>query len=124
MKNLKVKEASVSNINELFTVVSKTLIHSKDTQIFVSSKLFKRLLYLNKYSIIWEEAVLDSFYYQDKMEKALIINLKSKEENGIFQIHFVEYCLNYIYITYFASKNMLYQSRLKKMNTLLIINSD
>lgn len=70
MKNVQLEEITIKDTNELSTVIENVLNQCKDTQIFISDKLFNRLLKTPKSQIIWGEAVLDSIHYNDKIEKA------------------------------------------------------
>lgn len=124
MEKKKIKEITISNIYELLAEIKNGLTICEDTQIFISNQLLKRLLQENKNSIIWEEEVLNSFHYCDKEEKAFIIKIKINNEENTFQIHFVENCLEYVQLSYFASKGILYRHYLKGIKTILIINTD
>ena len=124
MKNVKIIEISVTNFNEFLEVIKNALIKCKDTQFFISDALFKRLLQENKSSIIWREAVLNSFQYSDKVEKAFIFYVMDYDQMKTVQMHFVSNCLEYVHLTYFASKGILYQNYLKGMKNILIINTD
>ena len=86
MRYVKLNEVSVSNVVEFLEVVKGTLAGCKDTQVFISEKLFVRLLEENKSSIIWEEDVLDGFHYSDKVEHAFIFCFKSRNENLTYQM--------------------------------------
>lgn len=124
MKNVIIKEKNISNIVELFVVVRKALNECKDTQIFISEKLFKRLLKENKASIIWEEDVQNSLHYSDKVERAYILRITENYETKVTQMHFVENCSNYRQLTFLAFKGIVYRHYLKGMKTILIITSD
>ena len=124
MKFEKIKEKIVTNIYELFTVITETIVECKSTQIFISNVLMKRLLIQDKDKIIWEEFVVDSFCYCDKIEKAIIFKFKNNYEKIIFQMNFVEDNLNYIRLTFFGSKSIYYHHYLTEMKIILIINSD
>ena len=96
MKNVILEDISISNVDELSTVIQKVLNQCKDTQIFISDELFKRLLKANKGDLIWGEAVLDSFHYCDKVEKAFLFNfIMVKEElcRCILQITVAVLCI-------------------------------
>ena len=124
MKNVIIKEKNISNIVELFVVVKKALNECKDTQIFISEKLLKRLLKENKASIIWEEDVQNSLHYSDKVERAYILRITENYETKVTQMHFAENCSNYRQLTFFAFKGIVYRHYLKGMKTILIITSD
>ena len=124
MENVKVKEISVSNLNELVEVIKKALNKCKDTQYFISNTLFKRLLLENKSNIIWKESVLNSFQYCDNEEKAFLFYVKENNQIKTVQMHFISDCINYMHLTFFASKGFLYQSYLKGIKIILIINTD
>lgn len=124
MENVEIKEVPVSNLNELFEVIKEALLKCKDTQYFISDALFKRLLQENKSSIIWKESVLNSFHYCDKEEKAFLLYVMENDQMKIFQIHFVSNFLEYVHLTFFASKGILYQNYLRGMKIILIINTD
>ena len=124
MENAIKKEISISNIYELSTIIKDTLIQCMDTQIFISNTLFKRLFVENKNSIIWEEAVLNGVQYCDKVEKAFICVINDNNTTKAMQMNFVSNCLEYMHLTYFASKGILYRHYLKGMKIILIINTD
>ena len=124
MKNVNVIEISVMNFNEFLEVIKKALIKCKDTQFFISYELFKRLVQENKSRIIWRENVLNSFQYSDKVETAFIFCLMDHAQMKTVQMHFVSNCLDYVQLTFFASKGIVYQHYLKGMKNILIINTD
>ena len=124
MENVKIKETPVSTFDELFEVIKEAVIKCKDTQFFISDALFKRLLQENKGSIIWEEAVLNSFQYCDNVEKAVLFCVMNNNKIRTVQINYVSDCLGYVHLTYFASKGVLYHHYLKGMKIILIINTD
>ena len=124
METVITKEINISNLDELFTVVTEALNKCNNTQIFISNLLISRLLKENKDNIVWEEAIVDGFYYCDTIEKAFIFSIKNNNEKKPFQMNFVEYCSDYYHLTFFASKGILYHPNLIGMETILIINSD
>lgn len=124
MRNVKLKTVSISSINEFLSAVKTTLAGCKDTQIFISENLFNRLLQKNKSSIIWREDVLGSFYYCDKVEHAFLFCFRCNNESKTYQMHFVKSSTDYMHLTYFSSKGILYQQYLKGMKVILIISSD
>lgn len=120
MKNVERIEKSISSINEFFNLIRKSLTECMDTQIFISNELFKRLLYEYKNNIIWEEVVLDSLQYSDNVEIAFIFAVKGKT----VQMHFVQNSLDYVQLTLYASKGIIYHHYLREMKIILIINTD
>lgn len=124
MKNVKIIETSVTSFNEFLEVIKNALINCKDTQFFISDALFKRLLQENKRRIIWREDVLNSFHYGDKVEKAFIFCVMEHNQMKTVQMHFVSNCLDYVHLTFFASKGFLYHHYLKGLKNILIINTD
>lgn len=124
MKNVILEDISISNVDELSTVIQKVLNQCKDTQIFISDELFKRLLKANKGDLIWGEAVLDSFHYCDKVEKAFLFNFINNGERRTLQMHFAENCSGFMHLTYFATKGILYRHYLKGMKRILVIYAD
>ena len=124
MENIKIKETSLSNINELLEVIEKALIKCKDTQIFISKALYTRLIKENKSCIIWSESVLNSFQYCDNVEKAYILRIKNNNKMKTVQMHFVSYCTDYMHLTFFFSKGILYHHYLYGMKTIIIITTD
>ena len=95
MENIIVKKRTVSNLYELLSSVKETLSFCKDTQIFISNELFKRLLHQDKHNIIWQEKVSDSFHYSDDVEQAFIFRTSVNKKETVFQMHFVKNCLGY-----------------------------
>ena len=124
MVNIATKKVSASNIDEFVSIIKETLAECRDTQIFVSNLLFKRLLEENKSSVIWREEVLDSFHYNDKVEKASIFYIKNEKNSKTFQMHFVSNCLEYMHLSYFATKGVIYRHYVEGMKTILIITTD
>ena len=124
MKNVKLKEITISNARELSNSIEKALLQCKDMQIFVADALFKRFVEENKRNIIWREWVVDSFHYSDNVEEAFIFFMKNNKEMKTFQMHVVKNCVGYRQLTFFASKGILYKHYGKGMKTILIINSD
>ena len=124
MKNVRLKEIIVANIDELSEVIRETLIQCKDTQIFISNLLIKRLLKENKSSIVWEEEVIDNFHYSDRVEKAFIFEIKNNSGSKTSQMHFVANCSDYMQLTFFATKGIVYKHYIRAMNIVLIINTD
>ena len=122
MKEVKAKEVIVSNLNELLSVIIQTLIQCRDTKFLISNLLLNRLLQQSKNSILWEEHVLDSFYYPDGIEKAFLFYVDDNKPKT-FQMHFVKNYLGYMHLTFFASKGIIYRDCLKPKK-ILIINSD
>lgn len=121
MKNVILEEISISDITELSSIIENVLNQCKDTQIFISDTLFKRLLTANKNSLIWNDAVIDSFHYADEIEKAFLLTNNGKKT---LQMHFTKNCTNYMQLTYFATKGILYRHYLKGIKRILIINTD
>ena len=124
MKNIKTKEISVSNLNEFLEVIKKELIKCKDTQFFISNALYTRFLIENKKCIIWSESVSNSFQYCDNVEKAFILQIKNNNETKTVQMHFVSYCIDYMNLTFFFSKGILYHQYLSGMKNIIIITTD
>ena len=122
MKNVAIKETSISNFYELSKDVKKALSQCKDIQIFISYKLFARILQEENNNIIWEEFVFNSFHYCDKVEQAFIFSINNKKET--IQTNFVSNCLDYVQLTYFASKGFLYHHYLNGMKQILIFDTD
>lgn len=122
MERVKIKEITILNFYEFYTIIKETIIQCIDVQIFISNTLFKRLLQEDESRIIWKEDVYNSFHYCDKEEKAFILNVKENNENKTIQMHFVSSCSDYMHLTYFASKGILYQHYLRGMKMILIIN--
>ena len=124
MENVKIKEIPGKNLNELLEVIKEALLKCKDTQFFISEALLKRLLQENKSSIIWEESVLNGFHYCDKEEKAFLLYVMDNDQMKTFQMHFVSNFLEYVHLTFFASKGILYQNYLRGIKIIVIINTD
>lgn len=124
MKNVKIKEIIVTNIDELSEIIRKTIMQCKDTQIFISNSLFNRLLKEDKSRIIWEERVFDSFHYADGVEKAFIFEIKDRNGAKTSQMHIVANSSDYMQLTFFATKGTIYHHYFNAMNIILIINTD
>ena len=124
MEGIKTKEINISNINDLLNLLKKTLDECKDTQFFISNKFYNRIIQNNTHNLIWEESVIDSFIYSDTIEKAFIFSMNSEPENIQFQLHFVKNCVDYMHLTFFASKGFLYQQYLSGLKQILIITTD
>ena len=122
MENVVIKTISISNLYELSKVVKETLSQCKDIQIFISNKLFARILQEENNNIIWEEFVFNSFHYCDKVEQAFIFSINNKKE--AIQTNFVSNCLDYLQLTYFASKGFLYHHYFNGMKQILIFDTD
>lgn len=124
MKNDTAKEVRVISINELLLEIIINIINNPDIQFFISFELIKRLLEENRERIIWEEDVIDSIYYDGRIEKAYLISLSAKNESNVFQIHFIRINTEYILITFFAYKEIIFRSYNKKMDEIIIIKTD
>lgn len=124
MKNVRLEEISISNVDELSTIILKVLKQCKDTQIFISEELFKRLLKTNRHNLVWGESVFDSFHYCDEVEKSFLLYINDNGERRTLQMHFAENCTGYMHLTYYATKGILYRHYLKGMDRILIINAD
>lgn len=124
MKNVILEEISITNIEELSIVIENSLKQCIDTQIFITGVLFKQLMKVHKERLIWGEAVLESFHYSDKVEKAFLFYIEQNNERQMLQMHFAGNCANYMHLTYFATKGLLYRHYLKGMKKILIINTD
>ncbi len=124
MKNVQLEEITIKDTNELSTVIENVLNQCKDTQIFISDKLFNRLLKTPKSQIIWGEAVLDSIHYNDKIEKAFLLYIGDDNQRQTLQMHFAKNCTGFMHLTYFATKSIMYRHYLKGMKRILVINTD
>ena len=124
MKNVLLEKISVKDIYELPTVFQNVLNQCKDTQIFISNELYNRLLKVDKNSIIWGEAVLDSFHYNDNVEKAFLLYIGDDSSKQTLQMHFTGNCSDYKQLSYFATKGIIYRHYLNGMDRILIVNSD
>ena len=124
MRYVETKELSATSMNELLMAIQKELEQCMDTQVFISALLFNRLLKKSRNSIVWEETVRDSFHYCDGIEKAFIFYMKSKAEIKTFQLHLVENNLDYLQLTFYATKGILYWHNLREMKVVLIIDTD
>ena len=122
MENIAIREISISNLYELSKDVKKALIQCKDIQIFISNKLFARIMQEEKNNIIWEEFVFDSFHYCDKVEQAFLFSINNNKET--IQTNFASNCLDYVQLTFFATKGFLYHHYLTGMKQILIFNTD
>lgn len=120
MKNVVLKEITITNVDELLATIKKALIQCEDTQIFISNVLFERFIKQNRSSIIWEE----SFHYCDRLEKAYIFSINDNDETKTLQMHFVENSLDYTQLTFYARKGIIYRNYLRGIKVVLIINSD
>ena len=124
MRYVETKELSATSMNELLMAIQKELEQCMDTQFFISNLLFNRLVKKSKKTIIWQEKVRDSFHYCNGIEQAFIFYMKDKEETRTFQIHLVENSSDYIQLTFFATKGILYWHNLREMKVILIIDTD
>ena len=124
MVNVVLKKVAVSSVNELVVVIKKNLMRCKSTQIYVSSKLMRKLIEQNRSKIIWEENITDSIQYSENFEKAIIFYVIERNKTETFQIHYVEDNLEYIKICFFASKGILYRNYNSAMKEVLIICPD
>ena len=124
MKKVAIREIVIKNADELSRTIKDALIQCEDTQIFISNTLFERFLKQNRSRIIWEESVVGSFHYCDKLEKAYIFTINDNNETKTVQMHFVKNCLHYTQLTFYASKGIVYRNYLKGMKIVLIISSD
>lgn len=118
MKNIRLEEITIPEVNELTNVIENILFQCKNVQIFISERLYNQLLNSNKDEIIWGDAVFDSFHYCDNVEKAFMYYLDEdeNEKKRILQMHFVKNCSGYVQLTFFATKGTLYRHYLKGMN--------
>ena len=82
------------------------------------------LLEADNNSIIWREAVLDSFHYNDNVEKAFLLYIGNDSSYQTFQMNFTGNCSDYKQLSYFATKGIIYRHYLNGMNRILIVNSD
>lgn len=123
MRYVKLNEVSVSNVVEFLEVVKGTLAGCKDTQVFISEKLFVRLLEKNKSSVIWEEDVLGSFHYCDNVEHAFIFHFRNCNEGETYQMHFVKNSTDYLQLTNFLCKDIVYRHYLCDMKVVLVFSS-
>ena len=124
MKYVQLSEVSIKSITELPAVIENVLNQNKNTQIFISDLLFKRLVNSNNRGFIWGESVVDSFHYGDNVEKAFVLNTCCSNKKQTVQMHFVKNCSDYMHLTYFAKKGMLYRHYLNGMKRVLIIIAD
>ena len=124
MRCVKLNEVYISNVMEFLEFVKGTLDGCKDTQVFISEKLFARLLEENKSNVIWEEDVLGSFHYCDKVEHAFIFCFKVCNEDETYQMHFVRNSTDYLQLTNFLCKDVVYRHYLCGMKVVLVFSSD
>lgn len=124
MKSIQLEETTILGMNELLTVIENRLNECKDIQIFIAKKLFQKLLKENEDKLIWKEAVIDSFHYCNSVEKAFLVNIIKDATTQVIQLHFAENCSDFVQLTYFATKGILYRHYLKGMEKILIINAD
>ena len=124
MKNVRIIEISVTDLNELCKAIKERFLNYKDMQVFISDVLFERLFQKNKSHIIWRELVLNSFVYCYGAEEAFIIRAMENNQTETVQVHFANICKGYKLLTYFASKGIVYRCYSCKMNTIVIINTN
>ena len=122
--NVVLKEAAISSVNELAVVIKKNLMRCKSTQIYVSSKLMRKLLEQNRSKIVWEESIAYSAQYTEKIEKAVIFYINEKNKTETFQMHYVKDNIEYTKVCFFAGKGILYRNYDLGMKEILIICSD
>ena len=123
MKKTCLGEISIKNINDIPIIIENVLKRNMNTQIFFSEILFHRLLQSNN-GIIWGESVVESFHYGDNVEKAFVINTCFNNKKQTIQMHFVKNCSDYMHLTYYATKGLIYHHYLNGMKRVLIINAD
>ncbi len=124
MEKVLLDNISVKDFWELITIFENVLKQCKATQILISNDLFNRMLKANNNSIIWGEDVLDSLHYNDKVEKAFLFYVGNDSQKQMLQMHFTGNCSDYMQLTYFATKGIIYRHYLNGMKRILIVNSD
>ena len=101
---------SIANLSDFIDTIKKTIEECRNSQILISKELINRLFYENTRYIIWNETVTDSWYLNEGVEEALLFKINQR----MAQIHYNEVNHEYVKLTFFATKGILYRNHINK----------
>lgn len=124
MEKVQLQTLNITSDNNIFELIKNLLSICSDSQIFISDTLLSRVLQVHKNEIIWEENVIDSFQYNNCVEKAYLFSFSRRNHAATYQIHLVKNCSDFTQIAFFATENLVYRHYLKGLKKIIILTSD
>ena len=123
MSNVIIDEITLSrcDVDKLPYIFKNALLECKDSQIYISDRLFDEIMRKCKKFCIWAEDVYSGFLYNDGIEKAFLFYSPNSKSNITSQMNFVSNCKEFKQLTYFASEGIRYTHFLNGIKKIVII---